>query len=266
MALNIAVCVKPVPDSKHYDKISIDPHTKTWNREGIPMIIGDLDKHALEAALSLRDIFQGKVTVFTMAPETTRENLLEALGMGADEAFLLSDRAFAGADTLATSHTLAAAIRKTGPYDLVITGNESDDGSTGQVSAQIGEWLGLPHIMNICALDYRDDTLHLSTLLEDGKADYEVKLPAVIGVTRKVNTPRFINVMGMMKAKTKPFTILKATDLPVDPAFTGLAGSPTQPGDIYSPQSGRKAELVEGTPEEIADRIIQELRKAGIVV
>ena len=148
MAMNIAVCVKPVPDSKQYEKITIDPVTKTWNRCGIPMIIGDLDKHALEAALSLRDTFQGKVTVFSMAPETTKENVLEALGMGADEAYLLSDRAFAGADTLATSHTLAAAISKTGPYDLIITGNESDDGSTGQVSAQIGEWLGIPHIMN----------------------------------------------------------------------------------------------------------------------
>lgn len=265
MALNIAVCVKPVPDSKQYEKINIDPVTKTWNRCGIPMIIGDLDKHALEAALSLRDTFQGKVTVFSMAPETTKENVLEALGMGADEAYLLSDRAFAGADTLATSHTLAAAINKTGPYDLIITGNESDDGSTGQVSAQIGEWLGIPHIMNVCSLEYRDDVLHLSTMLEDGRMDYELKLPAVIGVNRKVNTPRFTNVMGMLRAKTKPLTVLKATDLPVDPCFTGLAGSPTQPGDINSPKMGRKAELVEGTPEEIADRIIQELRKAGIV-
>ena len=265
MALNIAVCVKPVPDSKHYDKVTIDPVTKTWNRCGIPMIIGDLDKHALEAALSLRDSFGGKVSVFTMAPETVRENLLEALGMGADEAFLLSDRAFAGADTLATSHTLAAAIKKTGTYDLVITGNESDDGSTGQVSAQIGEWLDLPHVMNILSLEYRDEVMHLSTITEDGSIDYEVILPAVLGVTRKVNTPRFINVMGMMRAKSKPFTVFKAEDLPVDRNFIGLTGSPTQPGDIYAPESGRKAEHVEGTDEEIADRIIQELRKTGII-
>ena len=266
MALNIAVCVKPVPDSKHFDKITIDPVTKTWNRCGIPMVISDLDKHALEAALSLRDKFLGKVTVFTMAPETTKENLLEALGMGADEAFLLSDRAFAGADTLATSHTLAAAIKKTGPYDLVITGNESDDGSTGQVSAQIGEWLKLPHIMNVISLEYKDEVLHLNSITEDGSIGYELKLPAVIGVTRKVNKPRFINVMGMMKAKTKPLTILKAEDLPVDKDHIGLSGSPTQPGDIYSPQSGRKAEYLEGTPEEIAQRIVLELRKAGITL
>lgn len=265
MALHIAVCVKPVPDSKHYDKITIDPVTKTWNRSGIPMIVGDLDKHALEAALALRDQFGGKVAVFTMAPETVRENILEALGMGADEAFLLSDRAFAGADTLATSHTLAAAIQKTGPYDLVITGNESDDGSTGQVSAQIGEWLGVPHIMHVAKLGCDGTKLSLTTMTDDGSIEYEVVLPAVIGVTRKVNKPRFINVMGMMKAKTKPFTIFSAADLPVDANFIGLTGSPTQPGDIYAPESGRKAEHVEGTEEEIADRIIQELRKAGII-
>lgn len=266
MALNIAVCVKPVPDSKHYDKISIDPVTKTWNRSGIPMIIGDLDKHALEAALALRDKFQGKVTVFTMAPETTKDNLVEALAMGADAAFLLSDRAFAGADTLATSHTLAAAITKTGPYDLVITGNESDDGSTGQVSAQLGEWLNMPHIMNITRLNYREGAVELSVITEDGSVDYEVVPPAVLGVTRKVNKPRLTNVMGMLKARSKPLTIFKAEDLPVDGGFIGLSGSPTQPGDIYSPKMGRKTEEISGSPEEIADRIILELRKAGISV
>jgi electron transfer flavoprotein beta subunit len=266
MALNIAVCVKPVPDSKQYDKISIDPVTKTWSRSGIPMIIGDLDKHALEAALSLRDAHGGKVSVYTMAPESVRDNILEALGMGADEAFLLSDRAFAGADTLATSHTLAAAIRKNGHYDLIITGNESDDGSTGQVSAQIGEWLGLPHIMNITALRFQEGSLSLTTLTEDGSIDYELQLPAVIGVTRKVNKPRFINVMGMMKAKSKPLTILTADDLPAEKEYTGLSGSPTQPGDIYAPESGRKAQYLEGTPEEIAQRIVLELRKAGITL
>lgn len=264
MALNIAVCVKPVPDSKFYDKISINPETKTWDRSGIPMIISILDKHALEAALSLRDKHQGKVTVFTMAPENTRDILLEALGMGADEAFLLSDRAFAGADTLATSYTLAAAIKKTGPYDLVITGNESDDGSTGHVSAQLGEWLAVPHVMNIIRFDYRDETVFLSTLLEDGTMDYAVKLPAVLGVTRKVNKPRFTSIMGMLKAKTKPLTLLRAADLEADPTKLGLCGSPTQPGDIYSPDMGRKTVEIAGSPEEIADRILQELRKAGI--
>ncbi|MPM29455.1 Caffeyl-CoA reductase-Etf complex subunit CarD [bioreactor metagenome] len=233
-------------------------------REGIPTVISDLDKHALEAALALRDKNQGKVSVFTMAPESAKENLLQALAMGADEAFLLSDRAFAGADTLATSCTLAAAIREKGPFDIVITGNESDDGSTGQVSAQLGEWLGLPHVMNVSALSYSENFLEVTVLSEDGTIDYKVTLPAVLGVTRKVNKPRLANIMGMLKAKSKPLTVLHYGDFTVDENFIGLKGSPTQPGDIYSPQMSRKTEELSGSPEEIADRIIQELIKAGV--
>jgi len=266
MALNIAVCVKPVPDSKFYDKINIDPVTKTWNRSGIPMVVGDLDKHALEAALTLRDKFQGKVTVFTMAPDYVRDNLVETLGMGADAAYLISDRAFAGADTLATSYTLAAAITKTGPYDIIITGNESDDGSTGQVSAQLGEWLGMPHVMNIISLGYHDGVVELSALTENGTVDYEVVIPAVLGVTRKVNKPRLTSVTGMLKGRTKPLTIFRVSDLPVDLKYIGLHGSPTQPGDINSPKMGRTTEEITGSPEEIADRIIIEIRKAGICI
>jgi len=265
MPLNIAVCIKPVPDSKYYDKITIDPATKTWDRSGIPMVIGDIDKNALETAIAIREKLGGKVSVFSMAPEYTKDKLTEALAMGADEAFLLSDRAFAGADTLATSFTLAAGIRKAGNFDLVVTGNESDDGSTGQVSAQLGEWLGLPHLMNITRIEASEKELTLQTLTETGFSNYSVQLPAVIGVTRKVNKPRLINIMGMLKAKSKPLTIWKVEDLGVDPSLLGLKGSPTQPGDIYIPQTGRKAEKLEGSAEEIADRIVLELRKAGII-
>lgn len=228
------------------------------------MVIGDIDKHAIEAALQLRDKNTGKVAVFTMAPESTRENLIEALAMGADEAFLLSDKAFAGADTLATSHTLAAAIAKTGPWDLIITGNESDDGSTGQVSAQIGEWLGLPHVMNICSLDYSDNAVNIEVMAEDGTIEYRIGLPAVLGVTRKVNKPRIANIMGMLKAKSKPLTIFSAGDIPVDSGHIGLSGSPTQPGDINAPQMNREAVEIKGDTHEIADRIMHELIKAGI--
>jgi len=265
MPLQIAVCIKPVPDSKYYDKISIDPKTKTWDRSGIPMVIGDLDKNALEAALVLREKFQGKISVFSMAPEFTREVMVQALAMGADEAFLLSDRSFAGADTLATSYTLASAIKKAGNFDLVLTGNESDDGSTGQVSPQLGEWLGFPHLMNVVHLDFDGELLYVDTLAETGIYHYQVKLPAVIAVTRKVNKPRLIGVMGLMKAKAKPLNLWTAVDLGADANRLGLKGSPTQPGDMVSPDTNRKAERIDGSPEDIADRIIVELRKAGII-
>lgn len=261
--MNIAVCVKPVPDSKYYDQIKIDPVTKTWDRSGIPTVISDLDKHALEAAISLKEKNGGKVAVFTMAPPTMKETILQALGMGANEAYLISDRAFAGSDTLATSNILAAAIKKAGDFDLVITGNESDDGSTAQVSPQLGEWLEMPHVMNVTKLEF-DGKLHVTAKQDNGSIEYEIGLPAVIGVTRKVNKPRLVNIMGIMKAKQKPFTVFTAEDITPNPNFIGLKGSPTQPGGIASPEMGRKSELIEGTPEEIANRIAEVLYKAGI--
>ncbi|MBV1758551.1 MAG: electron transfer flavoprotein subunit beta, partial [Dethiosulfatibacter sp.] len=130
--MNIAVCVKPVPDSEYYDKITIDPKTKRVNREGIPTIINTMDKHAIEAALQLKEKHGGKVTVFTMAPDSAVENLRRVLAMGADEAFLCSDRALGGADTWATSYTLFKAMEKTGPFDLILLGNETEDGGTAQ--------------------------------------------------------------------------------------------------------------------------------------
>ncbi|MBR5984105.1 MAG: electron transfer flavoprotein subunit beta/FixA family protein [Bacteroidales bacterium] len=262
--MNIAVCVKPVPDSKYYDQIKIDPVTKTWDRSGIPTVISDLDKHALEAAISIKEKHGGKVAVFTMAPPTMKDTIMQALGMGANEAYLISDRAFAGSDTLATSNILAAAIRKAGNFDLVITGNESDDGSTAQVSAQLGEWLEMPHVMNVTKIDCDGNSIFVTAKQDNGSIDYEIGLPAVVGVTRKVNKPRFVSIMGLMKAKQKPFNVFTANDIEPDPNFVGLKGSPTQPGGIASPEMGRKSEKIDGTPEEIAKRIVDELYKAGI--
>ena len=199
-----------------------------------------------------------------MAPPTMKDTIVQALGMGADEAYLISDRAFAGSDTLATSNILAAAIRKAGSFDLVVTGNESDDGSTAQVSAQLGEWLGMPHVMNVSRLECDGSVVSVTVKQDNGSIDYEIGLPAVIGVTRKVNTPRFVSIMGIMKARQKPINVFSAADIEPNPDFVGLKGSPTQPGGIASPEMGRKSELIEGTPEEIAKRIVDELYKAGI--
>lgn len=266
MSLKIAVCVKPVPDSQFYDKITINPATKTWNRNGIPMVISDLDKHAIEAALALRDEHGGKVVMFSMAPENVKPTLMEALAMGVDEAVLLSDRAFAGADTLATSNTLAAGIRHTDDFDLVLLGNESDDGSTAQVASQLGEWLEMPHFMNVADIKYDDNKITVERLFENRKIVYAVELPAVVAVNRKINKPRFANVMGMLKAKNKPFTVYGRNDIPVNPDFVGLKGSPTQPGDINAPDMKRKAQPINGSPNEIADKIIDEIKKAGIII
>ncbi|MHB8918581.1 MAG: electron transfer flavoprotein subunit beta/FixA family protein [Desulfocucumaceae bacterium] len=264
-ALRIAVCVKPVPSPDHYNQVGIDPATKTLIRQGIPTVVNPLDKNALEAALQLREKWGGEVLAVSMAPPPAEENLREALAMGADKAYLLSDRAFAGSDTLATSMVLASAIKKLGPVDLVLTGNESADGGTAQVSAQLGEWMGWPHLMYACGLEVVDrGFIRVDTSRENCRVTYILKLPAVVSVVRTINRPRFTSLMGVISAGKKPLTCWSGEDLPVDREFLGLEGSPTVAGDIYQPDLSRRCEDLEGSPDEIAGAIVQKLRSAGL--
>ncbi|TFG85282.1 MAG: electron transfer flavoprotein beta subunit/FixA family protein [Spirochaetales bacterium] len=266
MALTIAVCIKPVPDSEYYNKITIDPVTKRLNRDGIPTVINSMDKNAIEAALRLREKHGGRVLAFSMAPDTAIENLKRVLAMGVDEAYLCSDRVLGGADTWATSYTLYKAIEKTGPVDLVIMGNQTEDGGTAQVPSQLGEWMGVPHLANVIALDYEDGGMVVKTKADRGTIRYSLKLPAVLAVTRDCNEPRIPSVMDILKVGKKPMRILRAQDLDLNPDFIGIKGSPTQAGEIYSPDMSRKSEALVGDPDEIALRILDELRKAGISI
>ncbi len=267
MPLRIVVCIKPVPDPQYYDKVSIDPGTKRITREGIPTIINPVDKNGIEAALQLKKEYGGKVTVITMAPPDTVENLREALAMGADEAVLLSDRAFGGADTLATSYTLAKGIEKLGSFDIVFCGSESADGATAQVSSQLGEWLEVPHLWNVFEMEAQDEkALRVRTKVENGFMEWEVRLPCVLGISRELNKPRFISAMGIIKAKSKPVSIWGKSDLDVEAARLGLDGSPTKAGAIYTPELKRKGEILSGPIEEMVDTVIEKLRAAGISI
>lgn len=266
MGLRIAVFIKPVPDPQHYDKITIDPVSKTITRQGVPTIINPLDRHAIEAALQVKEELGGSVSIITMAPPTAEAELREALAMGADAAYLLTDRAFAGADTWATSYTLAQAVNKLGGFDLIFTGAESADGATAQVPAQAAEWLGMAHVWNVCSYNMADDQVLARMKIENGFIEYAVKCPALLAVAREVNKPRYISLMGVMKAKKKPLTVFTKNDLPVDASRIGLSGSPTQPGDIFSPSIERKGETLTGDPEAISARLIAKLRAAGIAV
>ena len=266
MGLSIAVCIKPVPDPKNYDKIKIDPIRKTVVREGVPTIMNPCDKHAMEAALQLRGI-DGTVTVITMAPPSAEETLRDALAMGADAAILLTDRAFAGADTWATSYTLAAGLRKAGTFDIVITGTESADGATTQVPAQLAEWLEMPHLWNMVGVEKSGETtLNVRTKAETEWSDYQVTLPCLLAVSREANKPRLTSLMGVMKAKKKPLTVWCRPDLEVEDASLGMKGSPTQPGAIFEPEMGRKGTLLTGDADEIVAQLVEKLRGAGLSI
>jgi len=263
--MNIAVCVKPVPDPGHYNRININPETKLLDRKGIPVIINPVDKNAIEAALQLKEQCGGKVVLVSMAPPDTVETLKEALAMGVDEAYLLSDRAFAGSDTLATAKILAAGLKKIGQLDLILTGSESADSGTSHVPSQLGELLGLPHLNHITELSLGLPVIKMKAKIENGYVEYEGRLPMVLGVAREINTPRYTTLMGVVMAQNKPITIWGLNDLGLDPAGTGLSGSPTQPGDLHFPRHGRKSEILKGEPEAIAGKIIAILRSAGVL-
>ncbi len=259
MSLNIAVCIKPVPDPDHYDKIKIHPETKALIREGIPSVINTADKNAIELAVSLKEKFGGEISVVTMAPPSAREQLLEALSYGIDKAYLLSDRRVGGADTLATSYSLYHMLKKIGSFDLVILGNESDDGATAHVPSQLGEWMDTAHMSDVVAVDIKDDnTVLLTKEYEDSFCDYEAAMPCVIGVRKNINEVRYPKTWDILTAKNKPYTVFSRDDLPeMDDAMIGLAGSPTKAGDLHTPEYSREAEPITGSADEIADKILE---------
>lgn len=262
--MNIVVCVKPVPDPEKYDLLKLDPVTKRLVREGIPSIVNPTDKNALEEGLALRDKFGGKVIVVAMCPDFNAPQIKECLAMGADEAYIFSDRAFGGADTFATSYTLVQGFKKLGiDIDIVLGGNESADGATSQMIPQIGEWMELPHVSNVMEMSVEGTTATVKKKIPNGYVEYEVELPAVIGIARGANKPRMVTAMGVIKSKNKPLTVYTKDDVEVDEKYIGLPGSPTQPGSFIEPDMARAGTVLEGSPEEVADQIVDAIKKAG---
>lgn len=258
--MKIAVCVKSVPDPDYYDQIIIDPETKVLVREGIPTIINTSDKHAIEEALRIKERVGGEITTISMGPPMAKQQMLESLAMGADRAYLVSDRKVGGADTLATSYTLSKAIEKTGPYDLVLLGNESADGATAHVPSQLGEWLGMSHAANVVEMKEEDGAFIVTRRLDDGFAKYRLKSPAVIGVSQRINKVRLTNALAILKAKKKPLEILSADDLgDIDEKYLGLKGSPSQNGDLHTVEAGKDCVMIEAEDEKEAAQKVYDI-------
>lgn len=259
--MRIAVCVKSVPDPEYYDKIQLDPVNKTLVREGIPTIINPSDKHAIEEALRLKSKFGGEIIAFSMGPDAVCSQMLECLAMGCDEAYLISDRKVAGADTLATSYTLSVAIQQYGPFDIVLAGNESSDGATSHVPSQLGEWLGMSHAANVVCVENEENHLIVSKKLDAGVAKVRLTKPSVLGVNVRINEVRPTNAMAILRAKKKPLHIVRADELPLDEQYIGLTGSPSQNGELEVISVKKQCEMLSGTNEEIADAIVELIRK-----
>jgi len=267
--LRIAVCVKPVPDPRTAKNVTIDPVTKTITRENSTSVINPLDRNAIELALYLKEKEGGEIVVFSMAPPSATVVLRETLALGADKAYLLSDRAFGGSDTLATANILSAGLKYASPddgWDLILFGAYSTDGGTSQVPAQVGDLLCLPHFHFLTELNYSDGKYDISCDNGAGEDKWEASGPIVLSVTRKINKPRYTTIRGVMKAKSKEIIQLGKDDINPDPEFLGLKGSPTQYGEIYEIKVTRQSQKLSGSKEEILLKLLDKLTDSGVIL
>ena len=260
--MDIIVCIKQVPETT---EVKINPETNTLIREGVPSIVNPFDENAVEAALKLREKHGGKITVITMGPPQAAEALKTTIAMGVDEAILISDRAFAGSDTWATSYTLSQTIKKIGAFDLIICGKQAIDGDTAQVGPGIAEWLGIPQVTFAVKIEVDGSKTKVERLLEEVNEVVEAPLPAVITVVKQINEPRMPSLKGMMKAKKAEIKTLKADDIQADQKNIGLDGSPTQVVKIFSPPPKPGGEILNGDPNENADKLLAKLQERKII-
>ena len=264
--LKIVVCVKAVPDPTEADKIKIDPVTKTLPRHDIPLVINPLDRHALEAALQLKERFGANISVLSMGPPAAGNVVKESLALGAEHGILLSDPAFAGADAFATAYTLAKAVEKVGPVDVVFCGMASSDGSTEWVGPEIAAILKLPVVTMVKELvGCEGDTWQVKSKIEDGYRLVQVKLPAVFTVTRELNIPKTLSFSGIIKARSKEITQWGLGDINLMEDAVGLKGSPTIISILTSIEIKREVKIIEGTTEEKAERLIQKISETGVI-
>lgn len=256
--MNIVVCAKQVPDTT---EVRLDPKTGTLIRDGVPSIMNPDDKAGLECALQLREEYGGTVTVISMGPPQAEIMMREALAMGADRAILLNDRAFAGSDTLATSQTLAAGIKKL-DYDLVITGRQAIDGDTAQVGPQIAEHLGIPNISYADDISYENGSVTVRRQFEDRYQLQRLKLPCLITALSELASPRYMKPGDIFDAfRQKEAEVWTLGDIEVDPAVLGLKGSPTKVMKSFAKATKPAGVVVHLDGEAAADAIINKLKE-----
>lgn len=261
--MKILVYVKQVPDT---DDVQLDPKTGNLRREGVKSILNPLDANAVEVALQLREKHGGTVCAICMGPPQAEDVLKKVLGMGCDEAYLLSDRAFGGADTLATSYTLAKAAEKIGDYDLLLFGRHAIDGDTAQTGPAVAAHLGIPQITLAGSVELSDGWVCCDRMLGDSRQRVRAKLPALVTVCGDINKPRYASPINIMKAAKKPRFTWNADDMGCDKTRTGAAGSPSATKGVFEPEK-RCTDTVylTGDPEAAAKAFADALAKEQII-
>ena len=262
--MNAVVLIKQVPNAA---KVKIDPKTGSLIRAGVESMINPDDRRALEAAVRLREKSGGgSVVALTMGPPQAVDVLTEAMALGADRAMLLTDPLFAGADTWATSTTLAKAIEHIGDYDLILAGRQAVDGDTAQIGPQVAEALDIPQATCVQKLDFVDGRLQAVRRIEGGVEVLELEPPCLLTVTAELNVPRLPDVGRLLAAcgPAAPITTANAADLGLTADRVGLAGSLTRVVKTFSPRQARKGEQLRGGPADMADQLLDRLHKTGL--
>jgi len=256
--MNIIVCVKQVPETTD---VKIDPETNTLIREGVASIVNPFDTYAIEEGVRIREKFGGKVTVLSMGPPQAQEALREAISVGADEGILLSDRAFAGSDTWATSYALAKGIKKIGDFDIILCGKQASDGDTAQVGPGIATHLDIPQVTYVKKIEeIKDGKAKIERMVEEGFEIIEVPLPCLMTTVKEINEPRLPSLKGKMKAKKAEVKVLTAKDIGADPAEIGLNGSPTKVIKIFTPPPRVGGQILQGEAEKVTSDLVELLK------
>jgi len=255
--VNIIVCIKQVPDTT---EIRMNKETNTIVREGIASIINPFDTYAIEESIRIKEKHGGEITAISMGIPSVQELLKEAIALGVDNGVLLSDRAFAGSDTLATAYALSMGIRKISKFDLIICGKQSTDGDTAQVGPSLAEKLGIPHTTNVRKIEeIRDGYIKCQRMIDNGYEIVEMSLPAVITVIKEINNPRLPSIKGVMRARQATVNVWNAADVNADKDLCGLNGSPTQVVETFVPTHEVNAEIFRGDTGQQAKKLVDKL-------
>lgn len=260
--MDIIVCLKQVPDLQ---QIRIKRETREPVLEGAPFIFGQFEKNALEEAVRLKEKHGGKVIALALGNAKVKDTIIEALAMGADEAVLLNDPAFAGGGSSSNAQILAAAIRKIANFNLILMGEGSADNYSGQVIGRVAEILDLPQITYVRELQVTDNQIRATRDLEDALETVQAELPAIVSVTSELNTPRLPPLPAILKASKKPITIYSPADLGLDPSKLGANASLTKTLSNLAPQQERKQILFEGAADKAVGELVHALQKEGVL-
>jgi electron transfer flavoprotein beta subunit len=246
--------------------VKINPETGTLIRDGVEAVVNPFDEYAIEEALRIKERVGGVVKVITMGPPQADVALKSAISMGADEGYLISDRAFAGSDTWATSYTLSGGIKTLGQVDLIICGKQAIDGDTAQVGPGVAEMLGIPFVAWVRKIDEITDTyIKVERMMEEGYDVVQMPLPGLITVVKEINTPRMASLKGKMRAKSAKINLLNATSITVEPDKIGLKGSPTQVLRSFVPERKTGGEKISGEVNVLVEKITSTVLDLGVV-